>query len=438
MLTVEGLEVVVAGRCVQPRASTSLPIWQLALGWVLLIPMFYIAGDGAFIPRTDNVNFAATAEGSGSSASHKMGLALFGLICLVLIAFRSTKFIALARRLKIVLAFPVLAILSCVWSGEPLHSIMSGLVILVLTAFAIYIGSELSFQRQFELIMFVGAIVLPLSIALAILVPSVGTESMAWRGILVSKQNCSGVCTLLLVTALHWDCSGFYQKAFRALTIVMCAVLIAMSQSRTGWLLALVAILLTATIWLFQRMPTKQVLVMLLVGLAGLAASLYGMYIYSSTILALIGKDPTLSQRTIIWAAVWQAASQHPILGYGFSFFWSHLSGPSQTVTLIAGWGLAQAQDGFLDVWLGTGILGVAVIAAMTGQAIRNAVRSAYSESDQAYVRWGLVVILCVLLFNIGESSIGLFRMTWFLFLLACIGLSQVAAAKRYEFYRLH
>jgi hypothetical protein len=44
-------------------------------------------------------------------------------------------------------------------------------------------------------------------------------------------------------------------------------------------------------------------------------------------------------------------------------------------------------------------------------------------------VRWCIVVIVCTLLFNIGESSIGLFRMTWFLFLLACIGLNQVATA---------
>jgi O-antigen ligase len=137
-----------------------------------------------------------------------------------------------------------------------------------------------------------------------------------------------------------------------------------------------------------------------------------------------------LSQRTIIWAAAWQAALQHPILGYGFASFWKGLYGPSQNVVLTAGWGLAQSQNGFLDVWLGIGLVGVALIAAMTGQAMLNAVQCLPLENNQTYVRWCIVVILCTLIFNIGESSIGLFRMTWFLFLLACIGLNQATTVK--------
>ena len=426
MLRIEQQQIMLPSARFVPAESRPLPIWQLALGWMLLVPMLYVAGDGAFIPRSGDSSYAATVS-QGTSAAHKIGLVLFSLVCFLLILFRSSEVVALGRRVKLMFAFPLLALLSCTWSAAPSHSILSGLVILVLTAFAIYVSSQLSFERQFELLMLVGAVVLPASIALAVLIPSMGTESTAWRGILVSKQNCSAVCTLFLLTALHWKCSGIYQKMFRALYISMCAFLIVMSQSRTGWILALIALLLTLAIWLLQRLPTKQALAMLLLGLTGAAIGAYGIYSYSSTILTFMGKDSTLSQRTIIWTAVWQAILQHPILGYGFASFWSGLYGPSQNVTLVAGWGLAQAQDGFLDVWLGTGILGIAVIAAMAGQAMRNAARCAYSRSHQTYVRWCVVVIICILLFNIGESSLGLFRVTWFLFLLACIGLSQAA-----------
>ncbi len=426
MLSIEQQQFLLPRQHFVTARSRPAPIWQLALGWTLLVPMLYVAGDGSFIPRTGDSSFAATAS-TGTSAAHKIGLVLFSLICFLLILFRSSEVVALGRRVKLMFAFPLLALLSCTWSATPSHSILSGLVILVFTAFAVYVGSQLSSQRQFELIMLVGAVVLPASIALAIFIPSMGTESTAWRGILVSKQNCSAVCTLFLLTALHWKCSGIYQKIFRALYVSMCVVLIVMSQSRTGWILALIAFLLTATIWLLQRLPAKQAIAILLLGLTGAAIGAYGIYSNSSTILAFMGKDSTLSQRTIIWTAVWQAILQHPILGYGFASFWSGLYGPSQNVTLIAGWGLAQAQDGFLDVWLGTGILGIAIILAMAGQAMRNAARCASSRSNQGYVRWCLVVIICVLLFNIGESSLGLFRVTWFLFLLACIGLSQAA-----------
>jgi hypothetical protein len=34
------------------------------------------------------------------------------------------------------------------------------------------------------------------------------------------------------------------------------------------------------------------------------------------------------------------------------------------------------------------------------------------------------------LVYNVGESSLGMVQLVWFLFLLACIGLKQAAAAK--------
>lgn len=405
----------------------SVPAWRLALGWVLLVPMLYIAANGTFIPQAGDVNLAATAQTPGTPASHKISVALVCLICMVLIAFRFSPVLALGSRTKIMLAFPVLAILSGAWSADPLQSVVSGTILLIFTLFAIYVASRLSFQRQFELIMLVGAIALPVSIVLALCVPSVGTSEAGWRGIFGHKQNCAAVSTFWLITALHWKCSGVYQKMFRPLYIVMCGVLIVMSQSRTGWALALVALLLSAALWLLQRAPATLALALLLLGLAGAAAGLYGIHIYAPSILASVGKDSTLSERTIIWAAAWQAASRHPILGYGFSAFWKGLYGPSQSVVLIAGWGLQQAQDGFLDVWLGLGVVGIALLAVFTGQAMRNAVRSFYSDGSQAYVRCCIVVIVCTLLYNLGETSIGSLNMTWFLFLIASIGLSQVA-----------
>jgi hypothetical protein len=272
--------------------SAPAHLWQMALGWVLLVPMLYIAVDGVLIPRTGDVSFVATGEDPGSSASHKITLALFGLTCLLLIALRSAPVLALGRRVKLLLAFPILAILSCAWSAEPWQSIVSGVVLLMFTLFAVYVGSRLSFQRQFELIMLVGAVALPLSIALAILVPAMGTDSTGWRGILVSKQNCSAVCTLWLITALHWKCSGLYQRIFRAMYIAMCGVLIVMSQSRTGWALALVR----------SASLRSDLAVAADAGEAGFGDCccwdspwrrwrLYGMYTYAPTILTFVGKD---------------------------------------------------------------------------------------------------------------------------------------------------
>lgn len=431
MLTLGELTAAVA----MPRStrtgsvpSALRPIWELAIGWILLVPMFYFAANGTFIPQSGYIDAAATAQAPGSDAAHKISVMLISLICILLIAFRFSQVFALAQRTKIIMAFPVLAVASCWWSVDPLQSIVSGSILMIFTSFAIYVGSRLSFQRQFELIMMVGAVALPASVALALLVPSIGVGEAGWRGIFGHKQACAAVSTLFLVTALHWKCLGLYQRMFRVFCVGMCGVLILMSQSRTGWALALVALLLSAALCLLQRLPPKEALAMTLLAFVAAVAVSYTIYTFSSSILVSVGKDSTLNERTIIWAAAWDAAVKRPILGYGFGAFWKGLYGPSQAITLIAGWGLHQAQNGFLDVCLEMGAVGVALIVIMTGQAIRNAVICFHSMVHKTYIRWCIVVIVCTLLYNIGESSVGLVNITWFLFLLALIGLSQLAA----------
>ena len=413
------------------EAITPVPVWHTVLGWAIVLPLLFLSANGTLIPQSGDPAFGATGGSPTSSTPHMVGVAIVSLICSVLIASRFSLVLSVCRRMKLVLALPVLAILSSVWSVQPRRSIVSGVILLIFTVFSLYIGTRFNFQRQFELITLVGAVALPVSIALALFVPSIGASSSGWRGIFGHKQNCAAVCMLWLITALHWKCSGIYQKIFRVMYILMCGVMIAMSYSRTGWALTLVALVLSAGLWIMQKMPPKEALLISLLTLPCAGALAYGVFTYSSAIATSVGKDPTLSQRTIIWAAVWDAILKHPILGYGFVSFWNGLYGASQNVVLTSGWALSQAQNGFLDVWLGVGAVGVALIAIMVVQAMRNAARSFQIKETQTYVRWSVVVILCTLLYNIGESSLGLLHMVWFLFLLAYIGLNESALRTR-------
>jgi exopolysaccharide production protein ExoQ len=421
------VEIAVPIRRTTKRALAPAHVWQLALGWVLLIPMLYVAANGTFIPHEGGLDYSATSQTPGTSASHKVILALVCLIWFTLIGFRFSSVFALSRRAKVILAFPVLAVLSSCWSADPLQSIVSGTVLFIFTLFAIYVAGQFPFQRQFEFIMLVGAVALPVSIALALLVPSMGASDAGWRGIFGHKQVCAALSMFWLITALHWKSSGIVQELFRAISVVMAVVLIVMSQSRTGWALTLVALSLSGALWLLQKLPATQALLIVLLSIPLLAAVLYGLFFYFPFLVSFIGKDATLSQRTVIWGAAWQAITRHPVLGYGFAAFWKGLYGPSQSVVLVAGWGLQQAQDGFLDVWLGVGVVGIALIALTTGQAMRNAARCFHSKANAAYVRWCIVVILCSLLYNIGETSLGMINMDWLFFLLACLGLKQDA-----------
>ncbi len=401
------------------------------MGWAIVLPFLFLSANGTLVPESGDAAFGPTGESPASSTSHMIGVALVTLMCSVLIASRFSLVLSACRRMKLLLALPVLAIASTAWSVQPRKSIVSGIILLVFTVFALYVGTRFNPQRQFEFIMLAGAIALPASIALALFVPSIGASLAGWQGIFGHKQNCAAVCMLWLITALHWKCSGIYQKSFRVLYILMCGVLIAMSHSRTGWALTLLALALSVALWALQKMPPRETFLVLLLALPCVGALAYVLLKYFSTIASSVGKDPTLSQRTIIWAAVWHAILRHPILGYGFVAFWNGLYGASQSIVLTSGWALAQAQDGFLDIWLSVGAVGVALIAAMVVLAMANAVRSFHAGSNQAYVRWCIVVIVCTLLYNVGETSLGLLHMVWFLFLIGYIGLNETALAAR-------
>jgi exopolysaccharide production protein ExoQ len=406
-------------------AAESSPIWRLAKGWILLFPMLYLAMNGNIFAGA-NGGSSTTEAGGDSSALHKISLLLVSVIFITVISSCKAPLIGTLLRSKLVLSLPLLALCSSFWSEQPMKSLVGGAILLSFTVFTICIAAEFKFQRQVELIILSGAVVLPLSIAFAVLVPSVGTTPAGWSGVFGQKQLCAAISTLWLITALHWRCHGFHRRFTKPLYILMCAVLIVMSQSRTGWLLALVAVLLWAVLSAAQRVRRLEVVLGVAVSVPIILATAYIVFTQYGLLASSLGKDSTLSQRTIIWKAVWESIVQRPYLGYGFSAFWSGLNGPSQRVVLISDWGIQQAQNGYLDLWLGLGVGGVVIITLMAALAIRTFFKTVPMGESRSQLRWCTVIIITILLYNIGETFFGLLQMVWFLFLLAFIGLQSL------------
>ena len=377
-----------------------------------------------------NGSSSTTEAGGGSSSLHKIVVALLSLIFFAVIVTCKAPLAKSLLNSKLVLSLPLLAMCSSFWSGQPVQSFISSVLLLVFTVFTICIAAEFKFQRQVELIMMVGAVALPLSILLATLAPSIGGSSTGWRGVFGHKQNCAAVSTLWLITALHWRCHGFHRQVFKTLYIMMCVVLIAMSQSRTGWMLALVAVLLWSILWAVQHVRRLELVLGLVVSVPIALVSAYLVITQYGSIATSVGKDATLSQRTIIWKAVLDSIALRPYLGYGFSAFWTGLNGPSQRVVLISDWGIQQAQNGYLDLWVALGIGGVVIVALMGASAIRASLQTVPSGESGSQRRWCTVVIIAILLYNIGESSFALLQMVWFLFLLAYMGLQSPGPQK--------
>jgi exopolysaccharide production protein ExoQ len=118
---------------------------------------------------------------------------------------------------------------------------------------------------------------------------------------------------------------------------------------------------------------------------------------------------------------------KRPLLGYGYQAFWHGLQGESANLSLAKGWIIPAAHDGFLDLWLGLGAVGVGLVIYSMLQAMRNAVICLRVGGSSA-VEWYLCIVFVTLLCNIaGLTFIVPNCLAWILYVLACVGLSQEA-----------
>jgi exopolysaccharide production protein ExoQ len=413
-----------------PRVVSELPVWRLVLGWLVVIPLLFFMNSALSFGKPEA---ALRVTASDASPLHRLGMGFVGLLCGLLVLTRWRQVFSLCQRAKLLLALPALALISCLWSLDPGQTLSSSIGLTVMTLFALYLYGAFSHSRQFELLMLAGGLALPASLALVALAPSIGTSGDAWLGLFGHKQNAGIISIILLVTSLHWKPSNMPQRLLQWVCAALSVVFIVMARSRTGWALALAAVLLTWALSLLQRLPAKDALVISLLSIPAISAAAYVVHEYAGLLLNTVGRDPTLDERTIIWGAVWGAITKRPLLGYGWSAFWgTRLNGESVNIILAAGWQLQQAQDGFLDLCLGVGVCGVLLVIFMTLQAMKSGAGCFRAQGERTYVRWCIVMIASTLIYNVGESTLGLSHLSWLLFLLACIGLKETARQQRW------
>lgn len=136
-------------------------------------------------------------------------------------------------------------------------------------------------------------------------------------------------------------------------------------------------------------------------------------------IIQTMGRDMTLTGRTEIWSDVFAVASRSPVIGVGYGAFWIGrlVNIPwSEKMT----WALGQAHNGYVDIYLQLGWVGVCLLTFVILSSIRRIVRS--FPIDFEYGRFQMTFFLAILFVNITESTFlrGEHSM-WFLFLLAAL-----------------
>jgi O-antigen ligase len=245
-----------------------------------------------------------------------------------------------------------------------------------------------------------------------------------FRGDFEHKNSLAKMMTL--AAAVFLCLAG--ERRGRLIAIMMAAVsfgLVVISGSATG----LVVVLTLAAVFPLLRLVVRDVRLVVVLGIAGLLVVGVVALVLPQVMAVLapaLGRDVTLTGRTELWPVLLDMIRQRPLLGYGYSAFWSGGEGG-----LDISWRPTQAHNGYLEVALALGLIGFAVFVFLCVRGVTRALSFARRERTTAGF-WPLLYFGFVLLYNLTEATtLGRNNIIWVLFVAALINVSPVWSSIR-------
>jgi O-antigen ligase len=274
---------------------------------------------------------------------------------------------ASVKRNWILLALLGLATTSILWSDVPVLSMLRCVALYGTTVISLYFSRRYGTPEFLILCAWALAIAGCCSVLMVIFVPryGIGTGEFQgdWLGIYGQKNNLGAAMSVgFLVSILLYR--FIRPRRYRYLLLsVFTLALVFLSDSTTS---LVICVALPLVLWM-----TRMVLVpssrrkYLRIGIAVLATGIAsGVAFNFEWVTNAIGRDPTLTGRTVLWGLVYEAIQERPLLGYGYEAFWQDGNGLAGDIWKNIGLNLFYSHDGFLEVWLGLGLVGLMVFTA--------------------------------------------------------------------------
>jgi len=291
-----------------------------------------------------------------------------------------------------------------------------------------------------------GFVLVPLSILFIRYYPDLGREYHRWTwtpsytGVATSKNALGCVCLVLGLASL-WRVLEAFRGNTDGSDPWMSAAQAARARRRT--LLAHGSVLVM-TLWLFWMADSATTLscflaagaLMMVAGTpgvaktpsrlhavvaAGVVAVLCGM-LFMDVFAAVMGRDTTLTGRTALWSELLQMSAD-PVLGAGFESFW--LGDRATRLWARHWWRPNQAHNGYLEIYLSLGLIGVVLLAAVIVRGYRNVVATLYYDPSGGRLR--LAYLTAAVLYNLTEAAFKGVHLVWIVCFLAVIRVPRFA-----------
>ncbi|TDK31765.1 O-antigen ligase family protein [Rhizobium deserti] len=259
-----------------------------------------------------------------------------------------------------------------------------------------------------------------------------------WRGIFGHKNDLSAMAALFIFLGvlLSRTTSPLWGIAMVASSVG----LLIMSEGKTSILITVPSLFGgMLLVWLRSRalsaiLAYGLIILMVFFTLGGvLAPSLAGFF---KSVLP----DPTFTGRTDAWEIAIEAISRAPIFGYGYMIFWDLGMAYGVTSASSLPTTFSHAHNGFLDVFLSGGLLGLVLVIIWTVVLPFRQMRKIKAQMNSRAERAFLVFLTNIWLFGLMNASLEaiLFNRSnpiWYTFLVAigCLHAWSKAIGERHE-----
>jgi len=410
---------------------TSRALWIPVL-WVMIVSSRSVSEWFGLLPK-----YAAGSESDGLDA------VIYGLLTLLaigVIAKRRKRVETLLFANWAILLYFFFCLISVSWSSDPGTSLKRWIKAIGDLAMVLVILTDrrpaLALER---LIARVGYVLLPASVLLIKYYGQFGhdytPDGIQMNTGVSTNKNMLGV--MLLVVSLYtlWRWIGIWRAKDRpdrrrrliaqGVLLLFGLLLFRLANSVTS--LACFAlggsfVLATNHHW-FKARPVRIHLLAMGLLLAGGLAILIGA---QGSLIHAVGRQSNLSGRTEIWAAAIKAAP-NPLIGAGYEDFWISPYAKNFSAQLVGWWhpeGLNEAHNGYIEVYLNLGCVGVGLIALILVTGYRRAVKAFRRNTRIGGLFLSYIIVAAV--YSFSEAGFRMLDAIWIFLLLSVAGSSGV------------
>ena len=390
---------------VERRASRGVSgsLWIPTL-WMLMIASRSLGGW-----------FGVSGGNDSGNWMDQVALSSLTIASVVVIVQRRIDWSGILRRNQWLLALIAYMLVSVFWSEIPFIAIKRWIREAIIVVMALVTVSEAD-PRQALASLFrrCAYVLLPFSLVLNKYYPLLGRQYGRWSGIemwtgVTSQKNQLGLLCMISIFFLGWALyqhwrerhKGAHYQVWADVFIVLLAMYLlhgANSATSLGSLI-LGAAIYAGLRW-FRKLRPKVpqfaliALVLFLIAYGASAPFLGGSNVaeFSSS----LDRDVTLTGRTHVWAVLLPAHKRQPLLGYGIGSFWTDARREL--------YGVPTAHNGYLDILLELGQLGLAFYAIWLLSLARQLHRALLHDYDWASL--AICVLLMGLVYNVTESAL--------------------------------